>query len=133
RGPRLSWPGYPLIRQRSDVEAVSHVRPSVKSPTFERVKYGKVRHQTQQTPASGDTTSRLSSRVAGIRVLIVAPLDQESPGSSPGGAMGPGTRGGCWVARVPARQGGRVDAAVTPRAFDPSGCGPARPFDGTPR
>ena len=54
-------------------------------------------------------------------------------GLSPGGAMSPRTRGGCWFARVPARQGGRVDAAVTPRAFDPSGGGPARPFDGTPR
>ena len=54
--------------------------------TFERVKYGKVQHGSQQTPASGDTNSRKGRQVAGIRLVTAAPLDQESPGSSPGGA-----------------------------------------------
>ncbi len=48
--------------------------------TFERVKYGKVRHESHQTPASGDTNSRKLWQVAGIQVLTVAPLYQESPG-----------------------------------------------------
>jgi nucleotide-binding universal stress UspA family protein len=43
-------------------------------------------HETQQTPASGDTNSRK------IWAAIMAPLDQESPGSSPGGAMKPRQR-----------------------------------------
>jgi hypothetical protein len=34
----------------------------------------------------GDTNSRKGVQVAGIRVVTAAPLDQESPGSSPGGA-----------------------------------------------
>jgi hypothetical protein len=58
----------------------------------ERVKYGKVRHETRQTPASGDTNSRKGLQVAGIRGVLLPPLDQESPGSSPGGTTGrPGT------------------------------------------
>jgi hypothetical protein len=58
--------------------------------TFERVKYGKVQHGSQRTPASGDTNSREWLQVAGVEAVTVAPLDQESPGSSPGGAMKPG-------------------------------------------
>jgi hypothetical protein len=60
------------------------------TPTFERVKYGKVQHERRQTPASGDTNSREGLQVAGIRLVTAAPLDQESPGSSPGGAIEPG-------------------------------------------
>jgi hypothetical protein len=63
------------------------------TPTFERVKDDKVRHESLQTPASGDTNSRKGWQVAGIREITAAPLDQESPGwppaaygSSPGGA-----------------------------------------------
>jgi hypothetical protein len=33
--------------------------------TFERVNYGKVQHESQRTPASGDTTSRKRLQVAG--------------------------------------------------------------------
>jgi len=46
-------------------------------------KGGTVRHQS---PAAGDTNSRKRLQVAGIQGLPVAPLDQESPGSSAGGA-----------------------------------------------
>jgi hypothetical protein len=55
--------------------------------TFERIKYSKFKHKTQQTPASGDTNSRIGQQVAGIRGVLMAPLDQESPGSSPGGQL----------------------------------------------
>ena len=48
--------------------------------TFEWVKYGKVRHESPQTPASGDTNSRKWLQVAGVQGVLVAPLDQESPG-----------------------------------------------------
>jgi hypothetical protein len=34
-----------------------------------------------------NTNSRECLQVPGIRLVIMAPLDQESPGSSPGGAM----------------------------------------------
>jgi hypothetical protein len=45
--------------------------------------YGEIQHETQQGSASGDTNSRKGLQVAGIRGVLVAPLDQESPGSSP--------------------------------------------------
>jgi hypothetical protein len=51
--------------------------------TFERVKYRKFKHETQQTPAPGDTNSCNWWQVAGIWVLMMAALDQESPGSPP--------------------------------------------------
>ena len=57
---------------------------------FERVKHGKVERSSQQTPATGDTISRLYVQVAGIQAVTITPLDPESPGSSPGGAMKPG-------------------------------------------
>jgi hypothetical protein len=49
----------------------------------------------EQSSASGDTSSRKRLQVAGVRVVLMAPLDQESPGSpqkvafgsSPGEAM----------------------------------------------
>ncbi len=44
---------------------------SRQTPTFARVTYG-------QTPAAGDTTSRLYSQVTGIQAVNWAPLDQES-------------------------------------------------------
>ena len=66
------------------------------------------------TPESGDTSSRKWLQVAGIWVLLAAPLDQESPGSpqkvafgsSPGGAMptvnnrGRLFWGSAWTARA---------------------------------
>ena len=60
------------------------------TPASERVKCGKVEHETQQTLASGDTNSRKWWQVAGVEAVTTAPLDQESPGSSPGGAIKPG-------------------------------------------
>jgi hypothetical protein len=59
-----------------------------KTTTFERVRHGKVEHGSHQVPASGDTNSRKWLQVAGVQGVPVAPLDQESPGSSPGGATG---------------------------------------------
>jgi len=56
------------------------------TPTSERVKSSRVRQDGRQTPAAGDTNSRKWLQVAGIQVVPVVPLDQESPGSSPGGA-----------------------------------------------
>jgi hypothetical protein len=41
--------------------------------TSERVKYSKFKHETQQTPASGDTNSRKGLQVAGIQVFFEAP------------------------------------------------------------
>jgi hypothetical protein len=58
--------------------------------THVRANDSKVQHSHQQTPALGYTNSRESWQVAGIWLVTVAPLDQESPGSSPGGAMKPG-------------------------------------------
>jgi hypothetical protein len=55
--------------------------------TSERVKYSKYKHETQQTPASGDTNSRKGLQVAGIQVFLRPPLDQESPGSPPKGGL----------------------------------------------
>ena len=46
------------VRQPSDP-----ARPSLSSG---RVKYGKVEHSSQQTPASGDTNSRKGLQVAGV-------------------------------------------------------------------
>jgi hypothetical protein len=63
---------------------------SRQTPTSDRAKDGKVRHQGQQTPASGDTNSRKGCKLLEFRVFSAPPLDQESPGSSPGGAMKPG-------------------------------------------
>ena len=48
--------------------------------------HSKVEHQSQQTPAADDTDSHNWLQVAGVEAVTVAPLDQESPGSSPGGA-----------------------------------------------
>jgi len=56
------------------------------TPTSERVKSSRVRQDGRQTPAAGDTNSRKWLQVAGIQVVPVVPLDQESPGSSPGEA-----------------------------------------------
>jgi hypothetical protein len=61
--------------------------------TCERVKYDKVQHESQQTSASGDTNSRKWLQVAGVRTVIVAPRDQESPGSSPEGELAPAIAG----------------------------------------
>ena len=38
--------------------------------TFARVKYGKVQHETQQTPASGDTNSRKGSKLLEFKRLL---------------------------------------------------------------
>lgn len=53
---------------------------------FERVEHGKVERSSQQTAATGDTISRLYVQVGGIQAVTITPLDQESRGSSPGGA-----------------------------------------------
>ena len=67
-----------------------HIERLGPTSTSERVEDGKVQHETSENPAAGATNSRKWLQVAGIDAVTAAPLDQESPGSSPGGAMKPG-------------------------------------------
>jgi hypothetical protein len=56
--PELCNQDIRRLRLRSVDDAVSSLTAIRQSPAFERVKYGRVQHESQQTLASGDTNSR---------------------------------------------------------------------------
>ena len=99
--------------QLASFNDLERLRPT---STSVRLDYGKVRRGTRQTPAAGDTTSRLVSQVAGIHWVNRAPLDQESPGSSPGGATQRPKTTSVVLGLRPSRPTATVSATVSPNA-----------------
>jgi hypothetical protein len=86
RGREIGGRSRGVVQYVGDAEVRDDVKAARHAVATRDLEYGKFRHESQQTPASGDTNSRKWLQVAGVQADTAAPLDQESPDSSPGGA-----------------------------------------------